>query len=153
MNDYFRAQAPQVSTLGPQAPQVFGTCRVLARLGQILAFNSLTAISVTSCSRRLHEENRERLLMPRSLSHYFIGVRMKIYITFGPDNVHHVKGAVFDSDCLCEIECETPEEGRAIAMREFCGMFCTSYEKYELGLYDLKKLFPRGIIKLEYKGC
>lgn len=72
---------------------------------------------------------------------------MKIYISFGQSHVHRVNNTTFDCNCLCEINCENYEEGRAKAFDVFDGIFATSYteEKAKEALH----FFPDGIKPLE----
>lgn len=69
---------------------------------------------------------------------------MKTYVTFGQEHIHMIGGKIFDHDCVCEIECDTPEHGREIAFRLFGQKFCFEYPN-KLPDGSLK-FFPRGII-------
>ena len=72
---------------------------------------------------------------------------MKIYVTFGQVHVHKVGKDVFDCDSIAEIECESENHGRAIAMQYFKGQFFTHYLEDQLG--NLLPYAPRGVIKLD----
>lgn len=65
---------------------------------------------------------------------------MKFYISFGSQS-HEIRGQVFDSMTLCEIQAENMEEARSKAFEEFGNQWSTVYS---YGPRILKKIDKWG---------
>lgn len=71
------------------------------------------------------------------------------YISFGQVHTHSVNGITFDKDCLALISAESEQKAREKAFEYFGPMWFTSYDATKLTEEEVKRFFPRGIIKVE----
>jgi hypothetical protein len=72
----------------------------------------------------------------------------KIYITFGQDHIHRVKGKILDKDTVAVLEARDYEAGRKRAFELFERRFCFAYSEEE---WDEEKMqyFPSGYVYVD----
>jgi hypothetical protein len=79
-------------------------------------------------------------------------VKTFVFITFGQDHMHILKGIQkeyihIDKDTIAAIPSETEREGREIAFKLFGPKFCTSYFGETESVVSMN-FFPKGITEL-----